>query len=94
MIACRDFAPQQLQPPHQFLQQFSLAEQAKHESFESAILAANDWIREENRDVVSIETVVLPNIWEPHEEGTQDPSLRSVAAVPQWHQFVRVWYRV
>ena len=92
MIACRDFAPQQLQRPHQVLQLMTLSEQGKHESFESAIAAANEWITKEQADVVSVETVVLPNLWEPDEDGTQDPSVRT-GGTPQWHQFVRVWYR-
>jgi hypothetical protein len=92
MIACRDFAPQQVEAPNQWMEQITLAEQGKHESLQAAIAAANEWISKENLEVVSVETVVLPNIWERDEQGTQDVSLR-LGNWPRWHQFVRVWYR-
>ena len=43
---------------------------------------------------VTLETVVLPNIWHPYEEGTSDPSLRASGEMSStWHQFLRCWYR-
>jgi hypothetical protein len=43
---------------------------------------------------VTLETVVLPNIWHPYEEGSSDPSLRASGEMStSWHQFLRCWYR-
>lgn len=59
------------------------------ESFDDAVMAANDWIHEEAIDVFSLETVVLPGVWEADEAG------KSASATPlaEAGQFVRVWYR-
>jgi hypothetical protein len=87
MIAYRDFAPQQTSPG-------GLMRAPKFEPFDHAVAAANAWIEAEGIDVVTIETVTLPNIWSPHEEGTSDPNISaSPDFVTQWNQFVRVWYR-
>jgi hypothetical protein len=66
---------------------------AEHESFEAALADANRWIKENEIRVVSVETVVLPNIWNRFEEGSDDPAL-AVADLIFWHQFIRVWYEV
>ena len=55
---------------------------------------ANAWIKEHKVNVVNIETVVLPNIHSPHEEGSTDPCLvTSGEFQTAWYQFVRVWYK-
>ena len=64
--------------------------------FGDAVAAANDWITQEEVDVVTIETVVLPNIFASGEQGTGDADLQTVetnVSSNTWHQFVRVWYR-
>lgn len=85
----QDFVPR-MQAPAGFLQA------AEFETFEEAVAAADRWI-EQHRDsveLVSVETVVLPNIWATGEEGSQDTSLRTSGEWPaSWHQFVRCWYR-
>ena len=87
MIGYRDFAPRQTSPP-------GLLARGEYDSFDAAVAAANQWIAQERAEVVSIETVVLPNIWSRHEEGTADPSVGTIGNVMStWHQFVRVWYR-
>jgi hypothetical protein len=88
MIAYRDFAPRQLTAP-------ALLRPATLESLDEALAAANDWIETEKVDVVNVETVVLPNVWSPHQKGTTDPQMitQSEFAVA-WNQFIRVWYRV
>ena len=53
----------------------------------------NAWIEKSGFDVITIETVVLPNIYRPEEEGTLDPSIKTTNVLTTWHQFVRVWYR-
>ena len=55
---------------------------------------ANEWIAENGVDVVNIETVVLPEIWEKDEEGTTDVDIRTSGECSSyWHQFIRVWYK-
>jgi len=86
MIRFRDFVPELLAPP-------GLFKDGTHESLEEAVKAANDWIKEENIKVINFETVVLPNIWSKHEEGSTDVSLGTSGDSPsRWHQFVRCWY--
>jgi hypothetical protein len=87
MIQFRDFVPKMTAPPGFF-------KLAEYESFEAAVAAANQWIRESRIDLVNIETVVLPNIWSGWEKGSTDTSLGTSGESPShWHQFVRVWYR-
>lgn len=64
------------------------------DSFDSAVAAAGQWIETTGVELVSVETVVLPNMHDSDEEGSRDPSLRSSGEMSSsWHQFVRVWYR-
>jgi hypothetical protein len=63
MIAYRDFAPGQVSAP-------ALMKPATYESLDQALAAANAWIRSNAIEVLSVETVVLPNLWTPHSEGT------------------------
>jgi hypothetical protein len=87
MIAYRDFVPR-VTGKGGFL---NLAK--TYESFDHAVAAANEWIAESSVKVIHVETVVLPNIWSPHEEGTRDAALVTQGEWPaEWHQFVRVWY--
>jgi len=85
MIWFEDFAPQIIKSGF-FGRTF--------ESFEAALAAANEWIEHNDIDVVNIETVVLPQIWERSEEGTTDTDIRTSGECSStWHQFIRVWYR-
>ena len=86
MIRYQDFVPQMMTPS-------SLFQPATFEPFDEALAEANQWIRENQIEVVSMETVVLPNIWNRWEEGTKDPSLGTGESPSHWHQFIRVWYR-
>ena len=60
-------------------------------SFEAAVKAADIWIATEKPRVVNVETVTLPNLWSPYEEGSSDADIHA-GSVVKWHQFVRVWY--
>jgi UTP-glucose-1-phosphate uridylyltransferase len=94
MIACQDFVPNRLREYSKGLTEqlfFLPTNQGEYETFGAAIAAANEWIKDNSVRVVGIETVVLPNIWEDWEQGSQDPALRTFHK-PIWHQFVRVWY--
>jgi hypothetical protein len=65
-----------------------------YESVQDCLRRANEWIQRENPDVINIETVVLPNLWDGGEEGTEDPELTASGEMfSSWHQFVRVWYK-
>ena len=83
MLRFRDFVPKQVKKPG-FLQVMG-----QHESFESAVQAAGEWLRAESIRPLQLETVVLPNMWD--EEGSTDVALFGKAA-GVWYQFLRVWY--
>ena len=60
---------------------------------DAAVAAANKWLSETNVKLISIETVVLPNIWSKWEEGSGDASIGTSGDSPsRWHQFLRCWY--
>lgn len=86
MIAYRDFAPRMTSAR-------TLLKAEEFETFDDAVAAANVWMADGSHDVISVETVVLPNIWRSVEEGTSDASLNAAGNIATWHQFVRVWYR-
>lgn len=57
--------------------------------------AANVWMAESHIQPVTMETVMLPNIWSSSEDGTSDGSVEtteSITSVNAWYQFLRVWY--
>ena len=65
-----------------------------YEPLQKCLLRANEWIAAENPTIINIETVVLPNLWDTGEEGSEDPDLTTSGDMrSSWHQFVRVWYR-
>ena len=88
MLKYKDFVPREIEAPGFF------NVEGKHESFDDAVEAANEWLRQNKVTVISIETVVLPNIWARWEEGSVDASLGTSSDAPsRWHQFLRCWYR-
>ncbi len=83
MIGFEDFAPRIIKSGF-FGREF--------ESFEAALAGANEWIDSSGVDVVNVETVVLPQIWD--EAGTTDTDLTIYGErTATWHQFIRVWYK-
>ena len=87
MLRYQDFVPKMTKPA-------AFLSPAEHESFDAALAAANHWIKENEIRVVTVETVVLPNIWSRWEEGSKDVALGSSGdMVSHWHQFIRVWFR-
>jgi len=87
MLRYKDFVPRELRQP-------SLFRDSEHETFDDAVHAANQWLNETRVRLIQIETVVLPNIWSPWEEGSSDPSIGAGGdSVSRWHQFIRVWYQ-
>jgi hypothetical protein len=86
MLRHRDFVPQRTAVP-------GLLRPAEYESLDEAEMALNAWLEQEQVELVSVETVVLPNIWSPFEEGSEDTSLGMRDTTNHWHQFIRCWYR-
>ncbi|WP_309381627.1 hypothetical protein [Cerasicoccus frondis] len=68
--------------------------QATFESLDECVAQANRWITSNDIEVTNVETVVLPNIYAPFEEGSSDVQLHTSGDMSSsWHQFIRVWYR-
>ncbi len=88
MLRYHDFIPLRTAPP-------GFLTPAEYEPLAAALADANEWIKENDIRVLNVETVVLPNIWSRHEEGTQDPALGTSGDSPSfWYQVIRVWYEV
>jgi len=86
MIGFADFAPRMLEESGFF-------KSARYESFEAALDAANQWVAENELRVINVETVVLPNMWDSAENGTEDPEIWTSGDISSnWYQFIRVWY--
>ena len=86
MIRFKDFIPAKTAPG-------GLFSIGKYDDLNAAIDDANAWIAAQQADVFNVETVVLPNIDAPREEGSTDSSLSTPDGHAQWRQLVRVWYR-
>jgi len=87
MLRYRDFVPTEIQAP-------GLFSEGNHESFDAAVIAANDWLASSKVKLICIETVVLPNIWSKWEHGSNDASIGTSGESPsRWHQFLRVWFQ-
>lgn len=88
-IAFKDFAPE-------VTKHAGIFRPATYEQLQQTVDRANAWIKAEGISLMSIETVVLPNIHSPREEGTTDPDLHATGingAANHWNQFIRVWYQ-
>jgi len=86
MIEFKDFVPE-------MKDKGGLFRQPGMEELAEALEKANEWIAANNVDIVNVETVALPNIHNPGEEGSTDTRLYDTGNMTTWHQFIRVWYR-
>jgi hypothetical protein len=88
MLKYKDFVPKEIEAP-------GFLNPGEHESFDHAVVAVNTWLaKHDHIRLVSIETVVLPNIWSRWEEGSGDASIGTSGDTPsRWHQFLRCWYQ-
>jgi len=86
-IQAKDFVPEKIKG--------SMFKSGKIGTFQDTLSAANQWITENPQfKVVNVETVVLPNIHESDEEGSQDTELWTGGeSASHWYQLVRVWYK-
>ncbi len=87
MLKYKDFVPKEIVAP-------GFLNPGEHESFEEALNACNQWLLQNSQiKLISLETVVLPNIWSRWEEGSADASIGTSGDTPsRWHQFLRCWY--
>lgn len=97
MLYCKDFVPTLVRQQAAKVGLFSYSpEIVECEDFSFAVLEAGKWLRSGGVRLVQVETVVLPNLWQEGEEGSQDTSIRTSTGQhggrAYWHQFVRVWY--
>jgi len=83
MFAYRDFVPRILPVPPRA--------PPTYETFDVAVAAANSWIVAESIKVVTVETVVLPEI-DSYAQGTEVGRAGIGLFGGAWCQFVRVWY--
>ena len=63
-----------------------------YKGLDTALTNMNLWVEENFVEVVSVETVALPNIHSEAEEGTSDTELPA-SHYTLWYQFIRLWYR-
>jgi len=88
MIEYKDFTPR-------MLGERRLIGEPEFESLQDAVKGCNQWISDSGVDVVNVETVVLPNVHHPFEEGSEDVNIRQADDdTTAWNQFIRVWYRL
>ncbi|MEQ8239806.1 MAG: hypothetical protein RIA69_11375 [Cyclobacteriaceae bacterium] len=68
---------------------------SKVQKFETVREEMNKWLGENPEiEVLNIETLVLPNIHDKDEEGSQDTELITWGETSsQWYQLIRVWFR-
>ncbi len=87
MIKSRDFVPEK--------KKGGLFKSGKIEDFQSVINTMNEWIEQQNNiSVINVESVVLPNIHDAEEQGSEDTELWTGAtSSTSWHQLIRLWYR-
>jgi hypothetical protein len=95
LLAYRDFVPRAVPMPGGVLNKYFNI--CTFETFDDALAAANSWIAAESVQVVTVETVVLPNI--PNIRSSSSAQGTAVTEMQasgyggaHWYQFVRVWY--
>ncbi|HEU5070189.1 MAG TPA: hypothetical protein VFV96_07235 [Verrucomicrobiae bacterium] len=66
---------------------------SEYESFQHIVERANAWMASSGVPVLSVETVVLPNV-NTEEEALQTNIRTSGEMSSYWRQFLRVWYEV
>lgn len=86
MIDYKDFVPKMIGSP-------GFLGEPEFETLQDALQGCNAFIEKEGVRLVSVETVVLPNLYHPHEEGSEDVNIRQDEdySTP-WNQFIRLWY--
>lgn len=83
-IAYRDFLPQEIQ-------RGGLFGGVDFSDFQSCVAAMNHWLEQNPVNIVHVETVTLPNMYNVYEDGSSDTELHATGHTV-WYQFVRLWY--
>ncbi|MEQ9424590.1 MAG: hypothetical protein RJQ09_09245 [Cyclobacteriaceae bacterium] len=87
MVNFKDFVPERIKKG-------GFLSDAKYQQLEDKVQEANKWVEANGYTIINVETVVLPNIWETHEEGSVDVDISTSGTnASSWHQFIRVWYK-
>lgn len=86
-ISIRDFVPTKGKG--------GMFKSGKVQHFDEVFAEMNQWLHDNQEiEVINIETVVLPNIHDSNEEGSQDTELWTGGeSSSQWYQLLRVWYK-
>jgi hypothetical protein len=86
-IIAKDFVPEKIKG--------GVFKSSKIQNFSEVLASMNTWIAENpSVKIMNIETIVLPNIHDAQEEGSQDTELWTGGeSSSQWYQLLRVWYR-
>jgi len=64
-----------------------------HEELSAIVARANAWLESSGLKVITVETIVLPNI--SNEKDASQTNIRTSGEMSSyWHQVVRVWYEV
>jgi hypothetical protein len=85
MIAFKDFAPR-------LLQEGGMFSASTFETLGEAVDGASHWCAEHGILPLNVETLLLPDIHDSSEEGSEDVHLTTGDRGTEWHQIVRVWY--
>lgn len=85
MIKCRDFVPEK--------KKGGIFKSGSIQQFDEVLKELEAWQKAENKQIINIETVLLPNIHDADEEGSQDTELWTGGeSASKWYQLFRVWY--
>ncbi|WP_370089855.1 hypothetical protein [Ekhidna sp.] len=64
------------------------------ETFTDIVTSMNEWTTDSGHEIINIETVLLPNIHDSDEEGSEDTMLGTGReSSSHWYQLIRVWYK-
>lgn len=85
MFDFRDFVPSRSRGG-------GLLSRPRYETLRAVVAEARRWAAREGVEVINIETLMLPDLWE-QDGGSERPALRQVGERVTWNQCVRVWYR-
>ena len=87
MIQHIDFAPKVTRKGGRF-------KATQIEDFNTLMAAMNEWIASNDCEIINVETVLLPNIYDSDEEGSEDTMLGTGReSSSHWYQLIRVWYK-
>lgn len=87
LLKFKDFVPQRKAPR-------TWKSRGEFEPLSFALQEANAWIlHHPDIELLNVETVVLPNVHDKREEGSEDPDFQIIGGASiNWNQFFRIWY--